>query len=61
MVYNHQLCLIDPTVWPFTVKSISDWKNEYHPACLEVQRDSTLRRLLLLSQVPNERPHHPIR
>jgi His-Xaa-Ser system radical SAM maturase HxsC len=34
MVYNHQLCLIDPEIWPWTVKSISDWKNEYHPECL---------------------------
>lgn len=34
MVYNHQLCLVDRRVWPFAVKSISDWKNEYHPECL---------------------------
>ncbi|HEV2593265.1 MAG TPA: hypothetical protein VGU02_15390, partial [Gaiellaceae bacterium] len=34
MVYNHQLCLIDRSVWPFAVKSISDWKNEYHPECV---------------------------
>jgi His-Xaa-Ser system radical SAM maturase HxsC len=34
MVYNHQLCLIDSRVWPFAVKSISDWKNEYHRECL---------------------------
>lgn len=33
MIYNHQLCLIDEQIWPFTVKSISDWKNEYHPEC----------------------------
>ena len=33
MIYNHQLCLIEPRSWPFTVKSISDWKNEYHPEC----------------------------
>jgi His-Xaa-Ser system radical SAM maturase HxsC len=33
MIYNHQLCLIEPAAWPFTVKSISDWKNEYHPEC----------------------------
>src|SRR5262249_21132352 len=33
MIYNHQLCLIDRRVWPYTVKSISDWKNEYHPEC----------------------------
>ena len=38
MIYNHQLCLIDPRVWPFAVKSISDWKNEYHPnACCAVR------------------------
>jgi His-Xaa-Ser system radical SAM maturase HxsC len=33
MIYNHQLCLIDRELWPFTVRSISDWKNEYHPEC----------------------------
>jgi His-Xaa-Ser system radical SAM maturase HxsC len=35
MVYNHQLCLIDPRLWRFAVKSISDWKTEYHPECTE--------------------------
>lgn len=35
MVYNHQLCLLDPELWPFAVRSISDWKNEYHPECLD--------------------------
>jgi His-Xaa-Ser system radical SAM maturase HxsC len=33
MIYNHQLCLIPRSLWPFTVRSISDWKNEYHPEC----------------------------
>jgi His-Xaa-Ser system radical SAM maturase HxsC len=33
LVYNHQLCLIDDRVWPHAVKSISDWKNEYHEEC----------------------------
>jgi His-Xaa-Ser system radical SAM maturase HxsC len=33
MIYNHPLCLIDPNIWRFAVKSISDWKNEYHPEC----------------------------
>jgi His-Xaa-Ser system radical SAM maturase HxsC len=32
-VYNHQLCLLDKSVRPFSVKSISDWKNEYMPEC----------------------------
>jgi His-Xaa-Ser system radical SAM maturase HxsC len=35
MIYNHQLCLIDRELWPFTVRSISDWKNEYHPECMK--------------------------
>jgi His-Xaa-Ser system radical SAM maturase HxsC len=34
MIYNHQLCLIDREVWPLAVRSISDWKNEYHTECL---------------------------
>jgi hypothetical protein len=34
MIYNTPLCLIDRELWPFAVKSISDWKNEYHPECL---------------------------
>jgi len=33
MIYNHQLCLIEPPAWSFSVKSISDWKNGYHPEC----------------------------
>jgi His-Xaa-Ser system radical SAM maturase HxsC len=32
-IYNHQLCLLDRRLWPFNVKSISDWKNEYMPEC----------------------------
>jgi His-Xaa-Ser system radical SAM maturase HxsC len=35
MIYNHQLCLIERELWPFAVRSISDWKNEYHPECLD--------------------------
>lgn len=34
MIYNHQLCLLDRRLWPYAVRSISDWKNEYHPECL---------------------------
>jgi His-Xaa-Ser system radical SAM maturase HxsC len=32
-IYNHQLCTIPRSVWPWTVKSISDWKNMYLPEC----------------------------
>jgi His-Xaa-Ser system radical SAM maturase HxsC len=33
MIYNHQLCLLPRALWPWAVRSISDWKNEYHPEC----------------------------
>lgn len=32
-IYNHQLCLLPPSLWPFAKKSISDWKNIYMPEC----------------------------
>ena len=33
LIYNHQLCLLPRSLWPFAVKSISDWKNEYLEEC----------------------------
>lgn len=32
-IYNHQLCVLDRSLWPYARKSISDWKNEYLPSC----------------------------
>jgi His-Xaa-Ser system radical SAM maturase HxsC len=32
-IYNHQLCTLPRSLWPFAVKSISDWKNVYLPEC----------------------------
>jgi His-Xaa-Ser system radical SAM maturase HxsC len=32
-IYNHQLCVLDRSLWPYARKSISDWKNVYVPAC----------------------------
>jgi His-Xaa-Ser system radical SAM maturase HxsC len=32
-IYNHQLCTLPQTLWPYSRRSISDWKNEYAPAC----------------------------
>jgi His-Xaa-Ser system radical SAM maturase HxsC len=34
-IYNHQLCVLDKTLWPFARKSISDWKNIYLEDCNE--------------------------
>ncbi|HEX5760420.1 MAG TPA: His-Xaa-Ser system radical SAM maturase HxsC [Thermoanaerobaculia bacterium] len=32
-IYNHQLCVVPRTLWPYTRRSISDWKNDYLPQC----------------------------
>lgn len=32
-IYNHQLCTVPRKLWPFTRRSISDWKNVYMPEC----------------------------
>jgi His-Xaa-Ser system radical SAM maturase HxsC len=32
-IYNHQLCVLDPPLYPYNRRSISDWKNEYMPEC----------------------------
>lgn len=32
-IYNHQLCVIDRSLWTSSVQSISDWKNDYPEAC----------------------------
>ena len=32
-IYNHQLCTLNPELWSYSRKSISDWKNEYLDVC----------------------------
>lgn len=32
-IYNHQLCVLEPGLWKYARKSISDWKNEYLATC----------------------------
>jgi hypothetical protein len=32
-IYNHQLCTLRESLWPFARQSISDWKNVYMPPC----------------------------
>jgi len=38
-IYNHQLCVLDRRLWPYAVRSISDWKNDY----LDICRTCTVR------------------
>jgi His-Xaa-Ser system radical SAM maturase HxsC len=32
-IYNHQLCVLGRQLWPYAVRSISDWKNDYLDIC----------------------------
>jgi His-Xaa-Ser system radical SAM maturase HxsC len=32
-IYNHQLCILKPSLWSYARKSISDWKTLYLPQC----------------------------
>jgi His-Xaa-Ser system radical SAM maturase HxsC len=32
-IYNLTRCVLAPSSWPYAVRSISDWKNAYLPAC----------------------------
>ena len=32
-IYNHQLCVLRPSLWKYARKSISDWKTHYLPEC----------------------------
>jgi hypothetical protein len=32
-VYNLQRCILDRSIWPYAVRSISDWKNGYIEEC----------------------------
>jgi hypothetical protein len=32
-VYNLPRCVLDRSIWPFAVQSISDWKNGYVEEC----------------------------
>jgi hypothetical protein len=32
-LYNHQLCVLRPSIWGYARKSISDWKNLFLPEC----------------------------
>jgi len=32
-IYNHQLCVLRPSLWKYARKSISDWKMLYLPEC----------------------------
>jgi His-Xaa-Ser system radical SAM maturase HxsC len=33
LIYNLQMCVMPSDMWPFMVRSISEWKNDYEPEC----------------------------
>jgi hypothetical protein len=32
-IYNHQLCVLDRSLWHAATQSISDWKNDFPALC----------------------------
>jgi hypothetical protein len=32
-IYNHPLCVLDRSLWPYARQSISDWKAEFFAVC----------------------------
>lgn len=34
-IYNHQLCTVSQSIWPYCRQSISDWKNCYADECTQ--------------------------
>lgn len=38
-IYNHQLCTLPESLWPFSRRSISDWKNEYADECFSAREN----------------------
>jgi His-Xaa-Ser system radical SAM maturase HxsC len=34
-IYNHQLCTLPRSLWPYASRSISDWKNEFLDVCTD--------------------------
>jgi His-Xaa-Ser system radical SAM maturase HxsC len=34
-IYNHQLCVLKPSLWKYSKQSISDWKNIYMDCCVD--------------------------
>ena len=57
MIYNHQLCLIEPPRLAFHSQVDQRLEKRIPPRMPRLRRSRQLRRLLLLSQVPDERSH----
>ena len=56
-IYNHQLYVLDRRLWPYAVRSISDWKNDYLDICCSCSvRDAVGRRLHHKRQPPQPAP-----
>jgi His-Xaa-Ser system radical SAM maturase HxsC len=52
-VYNLQRCVLDRSVWPYAVQSISDWKNGYLGVC-----DSCVEKVQCSGFFTSGRPRH---
>jgi His-Xaa-Ser system radical SAM maturase HxsC len=59
-IYNHQLCVLDEQLWPFAVRSISDWKNDYLDLCHNCSVRDTCGGIFTTSGTRLSKHLHPI-
>lgn len=59
-IYNLQLCVLPKTVWEFTRKSISDYKNIFLDECEQCSVSDSCGGLFKSSEVRHSRAIHPI-
>jgi His-Xaa-Ser system radical SAM maturase HxsC len=59
-LYNQQLCVLDRSLWPMAVQSISDWKRMYLPCCQECGRRSQCGGVFATSHGRHSQHLHPL-
>lgn len=59
-IYNAQLCTVPERLWQYCRKSISDWKNDYLPACNSCNKLNDCGGLFTWNLKKHSREIHPI-
>ena len=60
-IYNLPLCLLNRELWPYAVRSISDWKNEFLPQCVECDVRGQCAGFFWSAQFKQSENVHPIK
>lgn len=59
-IYNTQLCTVPERLWEYCRKSISDWKNDYLPACTSCDKLDDCGGLFTWNLKKHSREIHPL-